>query len=607
MTGVARLSGARWGLIVVVLALAAYANSVPNGFAYDDTTILEQNAVVTGGDVLGAFAIPYWPNALGGAGLYRPVTIATFAAEWAVWGDVPQAFHMVNVVLHALVSLLGFVLLLQFVAPVYAALGGAVFAVHPLHVEAVANVVGRGELLAAFFVLVACLIHLREMGGTAGRALRWAGLVLLYLVGLGAKEMAVTLPGLLVLLTCGRHGWAEGIRRSAREWPLYLLFTLALIAYLVVRGHVLGSVIGELPAPYLGDLSTGHRLLTAVSVWPQYLRLLVFPLDLVADYGPAVLVPTRSVDTDVLLGGLMGVLSAWLVVRSRRVAPCVALGVLWFCLATLPVSNLFFPIGVLLAERTLYLPSLGLSFALAGGVAWSVAEHPRSLRWISVVAVTGLVLLLSRTVSRNPSWMSTFAVVDTLSNEHPESFLSLRARATGLAGVGEYQEAARYYELALEMVPTAFAVLVEVGRFYGERENWSRAEQLLSRATEIFPVHPAGWQVRSEHLLLQGRGRDGHRVALEGLRHVGTDRELWMLVSESYVAKEDYAASVRARVAALGAEPETSQNWFRLAEILELDDRPDEAARARESAETLLSTEVATQDQKLDSRGVPDA
>jgi protein O-mannosyl-transferase len=603
--GLEGLSPARLGLIVVVLAVAAFANSVPNGFAYDDASILKQNEVVTSGNVRGAFSAPYWPNARGGAGLYRPVTIASFAAEWTLWGDTPSAYHAVNVVLHATASLLGFLLLLQFVAPVYAALGAAVFAVHPLHVEAVANVVGRSELLAAVFVLLACLLYLQEPGGMARRGLRWAGLVMLYLAGLGAKEMAVTLPGLLILLTCTRLGLAEGMKKSAREWPLFLLFTSALVTYLVVRGSVVGSVVGELPAPYLGGLSNSQRILTAVSVWPQYVRLLFFPLDLVAEYGPAVLLPARSLDGDVLKGVLVGVVGLWGAVRLWKSARLVTLGLAWFCLAVLPVANLLFPIGVLLAERTLYLPSLGLSFAVAGGVSWLISRRPSMVRTVAAVTSTVLVLLLTRTVSRNPSWMSTFAVLDTLATEHPESFLAIRARATGFAGVGEFDEATRFYEIALEMAPDAYDILLEVGRFYGEREEWARAEELLTRATRIFPVHPAGWQARAEQLLLQGRGREAHRVALEGLTVAGPDRELWMLVSESYVAKGDYAASARARVAALGAEAETSENWFRLAEILELDGRVEEAAQARESG--LALERMETQTDHMNSLGAPDA
>jgi tetratricopeptide (TPR) repeat protein len=240
-------------------------------------------------------------------------------------------------------------------------------------------------------------------------------------------------------------------------------------------------------------------------------------LDLVSEYGPAVLLPARSLDADVLKGGVVGLLCIWLAVRSWVPARSVTLGMLWFCLAILPVSNVLFPVGVLLAERTLYLPSLGLSFAVAGAAAWVLDHRPRSARWAVVVVSTMLVLLFSRTLTRNPTWRSTFVVLQTLSREHPESFLSLKARATGLAGVGEYAEASRYYELAVEMSPGAYNLLVEVARYYGEREEWSRAEELLIQATDVFPLHPAGWQTRSEQLLLQGRGRDAHRVALEGL------------------------------------------------------------------------------------------
>ena len=587
MKALERIPAWRLGLLLVVLSVGVFANSIPNGFAYDDPSIVSNNPTVTDGDVLGAFVRPYWPAALAGAGLYRPVTVASFAAEWSIWGDSPAWFHLVNVLLHALVVVLLFLLLKGFVDRGAAFLGAALFAVHPVHTEAVANVVGRSELLALAFVLVALLLAIREPGGDRARAWRWSGIAALYALGLGSKEIAVTLPGLVVLLSMTRRGWADGLRHEWGRWPLYLLCSGVLATYLIVRGWVLGSVTGELPAPYLDGLTDGQRVLTAISVWVQYARLLLLPLDLASDYGPAVLLPARSFDIDVLMGLGVGAVALGVAIRSRRAAPVLALGVAWTALALLPISNLLFPIGVLLAERTLYLPSVGLSFAVAGAVAWVFANRASYQRLLIAGCALVLVAFGVRTVERNPSWMSTFAMLDTLSRDHPESFLAVRARASGLAGVGEYAEAARLYEITLEMTPTAYAVLIEVGRFYEDRGNLTRAAELFERGTSLLPVHPAAWQERSELLLVQGQGRAAHRMALDGLRHTAADRELWMLVSESYVAKGDFAAAARARIAALGAEPETIENWARLAEIYRMDGDESAALGAEARARAL--------------------
>jgi protein O-mannosyl-transferase len=591
VTGQPRFPVWRSVFLVVFLAGAAYANSLGNGFAFDDPVVIGQNPAVVSSDVIGALSSPYWPNARGGAGLYRPITTASFALDWGLWDGEPGGFHLVNVLLHVAVSLAVFFLLRRWTGPIPALAGASVFAVHPLHVEAVANVVGRAELLGALAVLLACLLYLRKDDSEAGRALRLVGISALYGIGLGSKEMAVTLPGILALLTFADHGLATGVRRLRRDAPLFISLTAVLGGYLLVRHSVLGTLVGELPAPYLGDLTLVERWLAAVSTWPQYLRLLFFPLDLVVDYGPAVLIPSRTVDRDVLIGVVVGLSMIWWISRTWRERRTLALGPVWFALTLLPVANLLFPTGVLLAERTLYLPSVGLSILVAGAAEWVIEKHPGRLRLAGVAGVIALALLTTRTVTRNPTWMSTFIMLDTLSREHPESFLSLRARAGGLASVGEYAEAERYYELSLEMAPGAYSTLVEVGRFYGDRQKWTEAERILVRAIEVFPYHPAAWQTRAEQLLLQGRGREAHHLAVEGLRVVGPDRELWALVSESYIAKGDLEAAARARWAALGAEPETALDWQRMADIQAMAGREEASAGARRRAEELAARE----------------
>jgi predicted Zn-dependent protease len=168
-----------------------------------------------------------------------------------------------------------------------------------------------------------------------------------------------------------------------------------------------------------------------------------------------------------------------------------------------------------------------------------------------------------RTTLRNPTWMSTFTMLTTLGEEHPESFLAIRARAQaqaqGLDNVGEHEEADRYYQTALELAPGGYSLLVEVARFYGRGERWAEAEPLLAHAIQLFPTHPVAWQVLSEQRLNQGRGREGHAVALQGLSLVGSDRDLWKLVSESYVVKGDYEAAIRARWASFAVSDDDSE------------------------------------------------
>ena len=563
--------------------MSAYLNSLGNGFAYDDNWVIVENPVVTDARLADAFTEPAWPGAREGTGNYRPLLLTSFALEWRIFGGHALGFHIVNVAAHIVASLLALALLARFIAVPAALLGALLFAVHPVHVEAVANVMGRAELYAAVAYLGACLLYLDVRPVSAwGRAARLLGLVVLFLAALGSKEIAVSLPGALIVLELFRRGDELLGRRLRGEWPVYLALAGVLGCYVLVRGSVLGDLTGASPAPGLLTLTTSERLLTALAVWPQYLRLMLFPLDLSADYAPGVLLVSRTLSPESVLGLLIlgsVLVAAWLL-RAR--APTAALGLAWFFVTVLPVSNLLVRADVLLAERTLYLPSLGLAFVL-GGLAHHVVPHMRIARGRAFAGLVGigLVAMMVRTVTRNPTWMDTYSVLNTLAVEHPESWLALRGRATGLVRIGATAEAAEAFELALRFAPDHYQLLVEVADFHAGLDNHDRAEALLADAIRLLPTHPAAYAALAEQRLARGDGRAAHAAALAGLARSGADRQLWALVSESYVAKGDLPAAIRARRAALAQAPDSDFEWARLAEILEENGQLDEADAAR--------------------------
>lgn len=577
--------------MVVFLAVAAYANSLGNGFAFDDGAIIVENDRVREGRVAELIGSPYWPEAREGTGLYRPLSVASYAVEWELWDGRPLGFHAVNVAAHAAVSLLVLVLAAGMVPLLWATVGAAVFAIHPVHTEAVANVVGRAELYAALFFLGACWLYLRGKDwSTFGRALRLVGVGACYFLALGSKEIAVTLPGILLLLDAARAAEpGDWIRRVRDEIPVYLLLGVALAAYLGARYLALGGLLGEVTAGPLRDLTPGQRVLTSLSLWGEYLRLLVFPLDLVADYGPAVFLPSTGFNVQVAMGllvlGLLGVVAA----KTWRDDRPIALGILWFAAAVLPVSHLFFPAGTVFAERTLYLPSVGMAFVV-GGLSHRIAEEATSSGTRRAAAAVGLVAalaLFARTVDRNPSWFDTHTVMQTLAEEHPESHRALAYRAEGLARVGELREAERHYEAALEMAPHRHGLVVRVGVFQRERGNLDRAERLFRRVLEATSGHRTARFELANTLILQGRPREAIPVALGGLGGTPFDGRLWGAVSEAHAAMEDLPGALRARRTAVTLDPSGRRSWTRLGDLLERSGATGEAARARARASTL--------------------
>ncbi len=488
----------RRGSVLLVLAVSAicYAPTLANRYAGDDEFIVASNPTVTQGDVLGAITSPYWPETFSKGTLYRPLVSGSFAAEWPLWKGHPAGFHAVNLVLHALVAVVLLLLAWELGLPAAGALAAAlVFAVHPVHVEAVAPVVGRSELLAALFVLLGCLAFLKLRGPRAWMAA--PAVAVCYGLGLGAKEIAVTLPILLVLVAAAA---ARSNGRSVplkQAWPVGLGMALVLIGYLAVRVRVTGGILGETVAPELWALTPFQRLMTALSLWIDYARLMVFPLDLSTDYAPAVRFPALGLDRPGLFGGLVLVLTLAGSVALWRRSALAALGVLWFVVAVLPVSNLPFPTGVLLAERTLYLPSVGFALAVGIGAAAWLSGRTRK---VALPAVVGVCLLLAgRSAVRTLDWRDSETVMAALERDHPESVQVVRKRARDAMAAGRWDQAARGFELALHLSPHHYTALTEAALFFGVVGRHDRAQALLERAIEVVPDSPHAYRILARH------------------------------------------------------------------------------------------------------------
>jgi Tfp pilus assembly protein PilF len=210
----------------------------------------------------------------------------------------------------------------------------------------------------------------------------------------------------------------------------------------------------------------------------------------------------------------------------------------------------------------------------------------RHRRWIFGVSLALAAALLIRTVVRNPTWMSSFMVQATLHEEHPESWRAIRARAQGLERVVELGEAAEAWDLAVRLAPMNYTLLVQAGDFNCRVGSWDRCESYLRRAIDLAPGYRNAYQLLAGAMIRRDFGREGHRIALTGLARSQNDRELWALVSESYILKGDFPAAVRAREAAIGADPSDGYQWQRLAQILRAmgeDERADEANRMADS------------------------
>lgn len=580
-------------ILSAAVAAGVYANAVENGFAYDDEYVLVRNTPLQSPANLPDLLFqPYWASHELGRdlGLWRPATTALLSVQWAAWDGEPAYFHAVNVALHAGVTALAVALLAHLISVPGAFLGGLIFAVHPVHVEAVSNVVGLAELLGTAFFLGACVLFLRHR-----RRLRPAhvlGIGVLFLLALLSKEITVTLPAVLILL----DAYFEDLRASdivpylRRRWKVFACLAVVTGGVFAARIHVLGAVASPLP-PYGSELlSEVPRIWTVATLWPHYARLLFLPLDLSADYGAGVI--------DVAVGwtaeGVVGVLLALSVLVlallgwRRKVAGepsrALSLGVLWFCVTILPVSNLLFVAGVLLAERTLYLPSVG--FCLAAG--WVLAALLRRRRVVGTLAAGGVVLLLGvRSWLRTPTWATTQTVAERLVTDHPESARAQWIAADVFRQRGRPGLALRAYRHAVGAVDDDYDLLIRVVRLLMDEERWKDADRIASFAWRRQPDRPSApvlaAAVRARRADWEGTleaadaalSMDPSNATMHQLRARALER----------LGRLDEAVEARRRAIAHG-EGDHWDPWLRLARLLA---RRHDTATARATLDSALT------------------
>jgi protein O-mannosyl-transferase len=496
---------------VAACAIVIYLGALWNRYALDDLNIVVFNPLVRSlSGIWRAFGGPYWPPEYGGK-MYRPLVIASFAVDRFV-GAAPW-FHAINLLWHAAASLLVAALAERWAGLRAALIAGLLFAVHPVHVEAVANLVGRAELMAACFTVLAVYAAVER------QSVGWSAAALA--LGLLSKENAAVAPGLIV------WAWLLGLSRPSRRRIMAFAASWAavglvygVVRWLAVHPYARGDVFAPV---FIGATPLEVRL-TAVAAFADVARLLVFPLTLRADYSPNEFTLVHSpLDGRFLLGAgtfLGWVALLWWTWRKGRGGgrTLEAFGIGWIAIAFLPVANLLFPTGVLIAERTLYLPSVGLALAVGAalrrrpeegpgeGAVPEVRLPPRPRRPPLEYAL-GLVLVAAaaRTAARVPVWRDQKSVTLSMFDDSPLSYGGPARSASLFQSAGQPGKALAGFQTAIQIYdrdPSLFVGAADaafaVGRPGLANSLLGRANQLCFRCTGYLVLQAAGARARGD-------------------------------------------------------------------------------------------------------------
>jgi tetratricopeptide (TPR) repeat protein len=460
---------------VFLLAVICFANSIGNDFVYDDVPIIRDNTRLARPFNLKAFfSTTYWGPGYPDQGLYRPLTIWSFAIDRALFGPGPTGVHVMNVLANAVVAVLLYAFLRLVIQgrriPFFAAL---LFSIHPVHTEVVANGVGRAELYGSAAALGAAICHVMslragtkpahqatraerrrkeaapEATGKDDRPLMPAALGL-YFVAMLFKESPAVLPGLLFLvdwLLVAKGDLKVVLRRIGR----YALYALPLFAYLVIRTGV-GT-----QAPSTQEVLAGStaldRFLYANEVLLRYVGQLIVPMNLCAEYAEYTDPVRRSLGDPLVAASLLCwvvvAVAAWFCFRRRNFVLVAAAA--WFALAIFPTSNLLFSIGTVRADRLLFFPSVGFVIAAAWALDW-LARRNRTAAWAALGVV--LTLYAARTITRNRDWKSRETLWPVTVKQVPGSEVAWTYLGDIHRDRGEKAEAAAAYKRGFELRDT---------------------------------------------------------------------------------------------------------------------------------------------------------
>ncbi len=534
------MTGRRLALLACPLAaILLYLPTRNHDFVFDDRGVIEQNRLLRdGGQIPRLLLAPYW-NAPGHPStLYRPLTSLTYALDRAAAGGLrPGWFHLVNVLLHGLATLLVTALALELLPGAGApALTGILFAVHPIQSEAVAGIVGRAEILAACGALSAVLAHRRALRVAAEPEARrfMAGSWGAACLGMLAKESAATTP-LLCALADAAFPTMPG-SPPGRRAKLYAGHAVVLAVVLAARVLVLGAPGVGAPIPFIDNpaASAGplDGRLTALAVLPRYALLLLWPRHLSADYSFDQIPLVRSILHPAALGGL---LLAFVVVAGgaavARIAPLCGFALLWMGVSASLTTNLVIFIGTLMAERLMYLPSVGLCL-LAGSTLAALVRRDRA----RLAAFFGIALIgaaSARTWARIPDWKDDFAL----------------------------------YTSAARVSPRSARIRYNLGNACLRRQDYRRAEENYRTALEIYPDYGDARVNLGMAILQQGRAGEALGILKGAAARQPSNADLAVDLGGAYRAAGDQALAESEFRRALAIDPRSARAWNNLGSL----------------------------------------
>lgn len=477
----------RWLAVFLLIAVTAavYWQVRTHDFVYyDDLDYVVENSYIEGGltlkNIRWAFTALYAAN-------WHPVTWISHMADRQFFGESAAGPHLVNLFLHLANTVL-LLLLLQFMTGGFwpSALVAALFALHPLHVESVAWVAERKDVLSTTFFLLTLLCYARYV--QKPEAVRYGAALLFFALGLMTKPMLVTLPFLLILLDfwpLGRFALSsfpkvepgpkgESLRRLlAEKVPFLFLSILSSLVTLVAQQSAMSP---------LTKLSLRARVGNALTSYAGYLKQMIWPVDLAVFYP---LVPEQPGWKIAVAALFLVAVTVW-VVRAFRRRPYLLTGWLWYLGTLVPVIGIVQVGAQSMADRYTYIPLVGVFMMISWGLVETASRWPGSRRPLAASSLLVLALLSGLTWKQAGNWQDSL----TLFNSCPavrKGYVADHAIGLSLSKIGRDEEAMAYIANSIRLNPDNARARHDLGILLARKGDLQGAVAELHEAVRMNP------------------------------------------------------------------------------------------------------------------------
>jgi len=499
-------------ILLFVISFLVYFNSLKNEFTFDDITIVKNNLLIRDlKNIPEIFSTGYWWGGLyKNDGLYRPLVILSYAINYSIHQLNPLGYHLVNVLIHCLNSVLVFLLIRKISNNIsLSILSTTFFSIHPIHTECVDGIVGRAELLSALFILFSFIMYLKIREHLFGKKYFFYLMSLLFFaLALLCKENAITL---LLIITIYDFCFTDNFNIKKIFFGenkiviFYFGYLLITVIYLLMKIILFKSIFITTKIPFIDnpliDQPMIQAKMTALYLILKGIPLQIFPLNLSADYSyNQISVINSFSDYRVYITILFIFILIFLLSYSLKKRERLLTFSILFSLSTIIVtSNLFLNIGTIFGERLLYLPSVGYCLFLAillNKLILFLLNRERGKNLLPLINILCVIIIASyslRTIVRNFDWKNNLTIFLKTTKTSPNSAKIYMNLGIEYLALNDFEKALYYEDKALAIFPKYGDALNTIGAIYFKKREFDKAqsyfEETIKLNKDFFAAH----------------------------------------------------------------------------------------------------------------------